>query len=107
MIERVWSARTTRNGALTYAEYFRRAVLPELSAIRGYRGARVLERELNGGIELVVITRWQTLDAIRAFAGEELDRAVVHDEAAVLLTDYDRNVRHYGVVVDERGDRDV
>jgi heme-degrading monooxygenase HmoA len=105
MIERVWSARTTRDGARTYAEYFRRTVLPELSAIEGYRGARVLERELNGGIELVVVTRWQTLDAIRAFAGDELDRAVVHDEAAVLLTDYDRKVRHYGVVVDERGDR--
>ena len=101
MIERVWSARTTREGASKYADYFGRVVLPELTAIAGYRGARVLERELNGGIELVVITRWQALDAIRAFAGDEFDRAVVHDEAAALLTDFDRRVRHYGVVVDE------
>jgi heme-degrading monooxygenase HmoA len=101
MIERVWSARTTRDGARQYADLFRRVVLPELAAIAGYRGARLMEREQNGAIEVVVVTRWSTLDAIRAFAGEELDRAVVHDEAAALMTDYDRNVRHYGVVVAE------
>jgi len=99
MIERVWSARTTRDGAQQYAEHFRRVVLPELAVIAGYRGARLMEREQDGGIEVVVVTRWQTLDAIRAFAGNDLERAVVHGEAAALLTDYDRKVRHYGVVV--------
>jgi heme-degrading monooxygenase HmoA len=98
MIERVWSGRTTRDGAVTYAEHFRRVVVPELAAIAGYRGARLLEREQDGGIEVVVVTRWQSLDAIRAFAGDELDRAVVQDEAAVLFSDYDRKVRHFGVV---------
>ena len=101
MIERVWSARTTRDGAVKYADYFRRVVVPELAAIAGYRGARLMEREQDGGIEVVVVTRWQTLDAIRAFAGNELERAVVHDEAAALFTDYDRKVRHYGVVVSD------
>jgi heme-degrading monooxygenase HmoA len=100
MIERVWSARTTRDGAAKYAEHFRHAVLPQLTTIDGYRGARLLEREHDGGIEVVVVTRWQTLDAIRAFAGDELDRAVVHDQAAALFTDFDRKVRHYGVVLD-------
>jgi heme-degrading monooxygenase HmoA len=101
MIERVWSARTNKDGAQKYGELFRRVVLPELKAIAGYRGARVLERELNGGIELVVVTRWDSIDAIRIFAGEELDRAVVHDEAAVLFDDYDRKVRHFGVVLED------
>ncbi len=99
MIERVWSARTTRDGARQYAEHFRHVVLPELAAIAGYRGAQLMEREQDGAIEVVVVTRWNTLDAIRAFAGEEMDRAVVHDAAAALMTDYDRKVRHYGVVV--------
>jgi heme-degrading monooxygenase HmoA len=98
MIERVWSARTTREGAVKYADYFRRVVLPELSTVAGYRGARLLEREQKGGIEVVVVTRWHSLDAIRAFAGEDLERAVVHDEAVALLTDFDRRVRHFGVV---------
>jgi heme-degrading monooxygenase HmoA len=98
MIERVWSGRTTRDGAVTYAQHFRHHVVPQLSAIAGYRGARLLEREQDGGIEIVVVTRWQSLDAIRAFAGEELDRAVVHEDAAALFSDYDRKVRHFGVV---------
>jgi heme-degrading monooxygenase HmoA len=99
MIERVWSARTTREGAVKYADYFRRAVVPELAALSGYRGARLLERELDGGVEVVVVTHWHSLDAIRAFAGDELDRAVVHDEAAALFSDYDRKVRHFGLVM--------
>jgi heme-degrading monooxygenase HmoA len=97
MIERVWSARTTREGAVRYADHFRQVVVPELSAIAGYRGARLLERELDGRIEVVVVTRWHSLDAIRAFAGEEFDRAVVHDEAAALFSDFDPRVRHFGV----------
>lgn len=102
MIERVWSARTTREGAVEYADYFRRIVVPELAAIDGYRGARLLERELEGAIEVVVVTRWDSLDAIRLFAGDELDRAVVHDDAARLFSDFDSKVRHYGVVARDR-----
>jgi heme-degrading monooxygenase HmoA len=98
MIERMWSARTTRAGAVQYADHFRRIVVPELAAIDGYRGARLLEREVDGVIEVLVVTRWHSLDAIRAFAGDELDRAVVHDEAARLFSDFDSKVRHFGVV---------
>jgi heme-degrading monooxygenase HmoA len=100
MIERIWSARTTRSGAASYAEYFRRAVLPELGAIAGYRGVRLLRREMPDGmaVEIVVVTVWDSLAAIRGFAGEEIERAVVHDEAAALLSDFDRTVRHYELV---------
>lgn len=104
MIERVWSARTTRQGAVQYADHFKRVVVPALTVLDGYRGARLLERELDGGIEVVVVTRWYSLDAIRAFAGQELDRAVVDPDAAVLFSDFDRKVRHYGVVA---GDGDM
>ena len=102
MIERVWSARTTRDKAVSYAEYFRRVVLPELAAVAGYRGARLLQRTLAvdpaSAIEIVVVTDWESLDAIRGFAGDEIDRAVVHDEAAALFSEYDKTVRHYEVV---------
>jgi heme-degrading monooxygenase HmoA len=99
MIERVWLARATRDGAVSYAAYFRRAVLPDLQKIHGYRGATVMEREVDGAIEIVVTTRWESLQAIRAFAGDDMDRAVVHADAATILLDFDRAVKHYGVVV--------
>jgi heme-degrading monooxygenase HmoA len=102
MIERVWSARTTRDKLAAYAEYFRRVVIPELAAVAGYRGARLLQRTPPGhaadAIEIVVVTEWESLDVIRGFAGDEIDRAVVHDEAAALFSDYDKTVRHYEVV---------
>lgn len=108
-IERVWSARTTRDKAVTYAEYFRRVVVPELAAVAGYRGHRLLQRRTASdaasgagpaaeAIEIVVVTEWESLDVIRGFAGDDVDSAVVHDEAAALFTDYDRTVRHYEVV---------
>jgi heme-degrading monooxygenase HmoA len=98
MVERVWSARTTRDGAIAYRNYFQRVVVPELKAVAGYRGFRLLRRELNAdAIEIVVATSWQSLAVIRGFAGDDIERAVVHDEAAALFTDYDRTVRHYEV----------
>ena len=102
MVERVWSARTTSEGATAYREYFERVVLPELAAVDGHRGVRLLQRELAGGqaIEIVVVTEWVSLAVIRGFAGADIERAVVHDEAAALFTDYDRTVRHFEVVLD-------
>jgi heme-degrading monooxygenase HmoA len=103
MVERTWSARTdTRKAGVAYAEYFRRVVLPELAAVPGYRGSRLLQRDLRGGTEIVVISRWESLDAIRGFAGDDIDHAVVHAEAAALFSDYDHTVRHFDVVSEEQ-----
>ena len=101
MVDRVWSARTTRDSAVAYLEYFQRVVMPELAAVSGFRGVRLLQRGLGGdAIEIVVVTTWESLAVIRGFAGDEIERAVVHDEAAALFTDYDRTVRHFEVVLD-------
>jgi heme-degrading monooxygenase HmoA len=74
-------------------------ILPKLRALDGYRGAWLFERSLASDVEIVVTTFWRSVDAIRAFAGDELDRAVVAPEAAALLTQFDRRVRHYEVAV--------
>ena len=103
MVERVWSARAgSPDGAAAYAEYFRRVVMPELAAVPGYRGARLLQRRQAGAIEIVVATSWDSLDVIRGFAGDDIERAVVHGEAAALLAGYDRTVRHFEIVGEDR-----
>jgi heme-degrading monooxygenase HmoA len=103
MVERVWSARTiSPDGAAAYAAYFQRVVVPELTAVPGYRGASLLRRDVPGGVEIVVATRWDSLDVVRGFAGDDIDRAVVHDEAAALFSGYDRTVRHFEIVIDDR-----
>jgi heme-degrading monooxygenase HmoA len=69
----------------------------ELREIKGYAGAKLLKREVDGAIEITVITFWQSWQAIDAFAGPTRELAVVAPSAAALLTDYDRSVKHYEV----------
>lgn len=99
MFARVWSAQTTALQAPAYADHLRTHVLPALKRVDGYAGAMLLERTVSDAIEIIVLTWWQSLDAIRGFAGSDLEVAVVADEAAALLTWFDRRVRHYEVVV--------
>ena len=98
MIARVWSARATHAHAAAYTEHLRGRVLPELRQIAGYAGAELLQREHGDTIEIIVVTWWQSLDAIHGFAGTDVETAVVADDAAALLAGYDERVRHYDVV---------
>jgi heme-degrading monooxygenase HmoA len=100
MIVREWRAHAIAARERDYIDYFRRKVLPELGAVDGYLGASVLREQRSGDIEIVVLTRWASMDAIRKFAGDEVEEAVVHPEAAAMLKNFDRIVRHYEVVVD-------
>jgi heme-degrading monooxygenase HmoA len=99
MIARIWSAQTTPAQAPAYVEHLRTQVLPALRTVEGYAGAMLLERVLPDAVEVIVITFWESLEAIRGFAGEDIEGAVVAEEAAALLTHFDRRVRHYEVAV--------
>jgi heme-degrading monooxygenase HmoA len=98
MIARIWKARATTERVHEYSEHLRSTVVQELTAIRGYRGVTLLDREQNGAAEVTVITWWDSLEAIRAFAGSAIETAVVHDSAARMLVDFDRGVEHHEVV---------
>jgi heme-degrading monooxygenase HmoA len=103
MIARVWSAQTTPAQAPAYADHLRTHVLPAIREVPGHAGVMLLERPLPGAVEVMVITFWQSAEAVRGFAGADVEEAVVAEEAAALLTQFDRRVRHYGVVVDVDG----
>jgi heme-degrading monooxygenase HmoA len=99
MIARVWSAQTTPTQAPAYVAHLHSHVLPALRAVDGYGGSMLLEHAVSDVVEILVITFWQSLDSIRGFAGGDLEGAVVAEEAAALLTQFDRRVRHYEVAV--------
>jgi len=101
VIARFWSARATPAGARAYADHLRTHVLPAVKQVDGYAGAVLLERDVSAAVEILVITWWQSLEAIRRFAGPDPEEAVVADEAAALLTSFDRRVRHYELVVED------
>ena len=99
MIARVWSARATDTLAPEYVEHLKTRVLPRVRTVDGFAGAMLLRRAVPGAVEIMVITFWRSVDAIRGFAGDDLEGAVVAQEAAALLTQFDRRVRHYEVAV--------
>jgi hypothetical protein len=99
MIARLWSAKSTPAQARAYVEHLRGKVLPSVRTVDGYVGAMLLEQAIPNAVEIIVITFWRSVDAIRGFAGPDLEGAVVADEAAALLTQFDRRVRHYEVVM--------
>jgi heme-degrading monooxygenase HmoA len=99
MIARIWTATTTPAWAPAYAEHFRSHVLPALRTIDGNRGAILLQRAIPDAVEIQVITFWHSTDSIRSFAGPDIETAEVSEEAAALLTQFDRRVRHYEVAV--------
>jgi heme-degrading monooxygenase HmoA len=104
MIARTWTARATRAGAEAYAAFFEGTIVPQLERLEGQRGALLLTRDSiePGATEVTVLTFWDSFDAIAAFAGSSLERAVVEPEARALLTSFDEAVRHHDVTVDSR-----
>jgi heme-degrading monooxygenase HmoA len=82
-----------------YLAHLQHTVFPELSRIDGYRGAYVLQRELDEGIEIMVQTLWTSMEAIRQFAGEDITAAVVAPTAQPLFRRYDATVTHLQVVL--------
>jgi heme-degrading monooxygenase HmoA len=98
MIVREW--RAWAGSADAYASHFRRNVLPELRTLGGFLGASLLEHQGNSEVELLVLTRWSSMDAIREFAGDEVSHAVVEPDAIAALVRYDQRVKHYEVLED-------
>jgi heme-degrading monooxygenase HmoA len=99
MIARFWSAQTTPALSDAYLHHFEQAVQPQLQRLDGFLGATVCTRPVSGAVEIVVTTYWKSFAAVEAFAGADREAAVVPAEAAALLIDYDRRVRHYEVAL--------
>jgi heme-degrading monooxygenase HmoA len=103
MIARVWKGwASSPSNADAYETHFRTAVMPELSQIDGFLGCRLLRRDggSDGEIELVAITFFSSLDAVRGFAGEDYEYAVVEPEARRVLSRFEERSVHYQVAAE-------
>ena len=102
---RTWSATAASAGAEDYSRYFAGTLLPRLRELPGFAGAYLLRRDLGEGgtTELTAHTFWESAEAIRAFAGDDITVAIVEQEAQAMLLDFDRTAAHRTVEVDARG----
>ncbi|MGE5511033.1 MAG: antibiotic biosynthesis monooxygenase [Bacteroidota bacterium] len=98
MIVRSWRGRASREKVHLYVEHARKRVFPQLEAIKGHKGALLLREDRKDDVEVHVLTFWESMDAIIAFAGAAPETAVVEPEAEAVLIDYDRTVQHYELV---------
>jgi len=98
VIGRIWHGWTTPENADAYEALLRSEVLPAIDRVPGFLGAHLLRRDAGGEVEFVTLTLFESLDAVRAFAGEDYETAVVPPEARRLLTHFDARSAHYEVV---------
>jgi heme-degrading monooxygenase HmoA len=95
MISRQWRGLAKRAQAQAYVEHLRTDTFPQLRKLAGFVEASILRREVARGVEFLVVTRWESLDAIRQFAGNDVESAVVPQEVQRMMIEYDRRARHY------------
>src|SRR5262245_36623443 len=99
MIGKMWRGSTSRENADAYERVLRTNVVPELADIAGSRGAFVMRRDVDDGVEFVTLTLFDSLDAVREFAGPDFERAVIIPEAEALLSSYDSTAAHYEIAI--------
>jgi len=100
MIARLWRGWTTPENSDAYEEFLRTKMFPSIHRVQGYLGAELLRREAGDEVAFVTITRFESLDAVRAFAGDDYEQAVVEPEARELLARFDDRSEHYEIVID-------
>ena len=98
MFARIWQGEATGENAEAYRHHVTRSVFPSLRAIPGHRGAWLLRREEGERVTFVVMTLWNSMEAIRKFSGDDPERAVVEPAARAVLLAFDERVRHYDVL---------
>lgn len=101
MITRIWHGWTTPENAPLYEHLLLTEIFPGIASrnVAGYLGISLCKRELEQEVEFVTIMWFDSIDAVRAFAGEDYQVAVVPPRARAVLTRFDPKSAHYETVV--------
>ncbi len=104
MISRIWRGWTSHQNASAYQALLETEILPGIAnrQIDGYRSAHLLRRDLKDEVEFVTILWFDSVEAVREFAGEDYEVAVVPPAARALLSRFDARSAHYQVVIEPR-----
>lgn len=94
-IARIWRGVTSAEQAEAYFEYLMQTGLKDYRAASGNRGVQILRRTFEGKAEFLLISLWESYEAIRAFAGEDIERAVYYSKDKEFLVELEPKVTHY------------
>jgi heme-degrading monooxygenase HmoA len=99
MISRIWRGWTTLQNADAYEALLRNEIFPGIVGrkVAGFRHIELFRAAIDDEVEFVTVMWFDSLDAVRAFAGEDYETAVVPDKARAVLKRFDARSRHYEV----------
>jgi heme-degrading monooxygenase HmoA len=99
MIARQWVGKTLESDADTYGKYLEETGTKEIKATKGNHGVWLMRRVHEGRAEFIVMSMWDSLESIKAFAGHEHENAVCYPEDKKFLLSLSPHVSHYEVLV--------
>lgn len=99
MIASIWHGWTTRHNAANYEDLLKTEIFPGIAAksIRGYQGVQLLRRDGGDEIEFIVIMRFESLEAVKQFAGEDYEHAYVPPRARRILSRFNDFALRYEI----------
>jgi len=97
MIARIWHGKTKASDADRYRDFLVERAIPDYTSIEGNRGVHILRRILGDEAHFLTLTFWQSDDAIRRFAGEDIEKAKYYPEDKDFLLEFESVVAHYEV----------
>lgn len=95
MVIREWKGVVKRESANNYIKHLLQETFPQLSLVKGFIKARILKRTIADGEEFLVVTEWDSIASIKAFAGEDVEKAVVPKTASDMMVRYDQKATHF------------
>jgi antibiotic biosynthesis monooxygenase (ABM) superfamily enzyme len=95
MITRLWRGWTRTEDADAYEQFLLGKLFPSLRSIDGFLGADVLRHAEGDEVAFVTLVRFDSLDDVKAFAGESYETPVLEPEALALLSRHDGRAVHY------------
>jgi antibiotic biosynthesis monooxygenase (ABM) superfamily enzyme len=100
MIARIWRGWTKRPDAMAYERMLRDEIFPSIAArkISGYHGAELFIRENGDEAEFVTLLRFDSMDGVKEFAGDNASKPVIYPKAEALITRMEQ-ARHYRVAI--------
>ena len=106
MISRIWHGWTTPGNADTYEALLKEEIFVGIQNrdIRGFKSIQLLRRDVGEEVEFVTIMLFDSLDAVREFAGEDYEVAVVPEKARAVLSHFDARSQHYEVRAERLGE---
>jgi heme-degrading monooxygenase HmoA len=99
MISRIWHGWTTPENADTYETLLKQEIFPEIASknVSGYRSIQLLRRPLSHETEFITIMQFDSLEAVRQFAGEDYEKSYVPAKARKVLSRHDARSQHYEI----------